>query len=499
MTHYTTLLEKIQEINDLEKATAVLGWDREVMMPKGGATARIQQITTLRQLSHSLFIADEIGELIEATAAELDGAGYESQEASLVRVLRRDYDRARKLPPEFVARMSTISGQARVVWVKARQDNDFASFRPWLEQVVGLAQEMAELYGYQDEKYDALLDNYEPGVKTADVRAIFSTVKEALVPLRQAIVERGAPVDDALLHQSYDVEKQKAFAHHIAAAVGYDFERGHLGTAVHPFATSFSRDDVRITTRWNPNFLNESLFGTLHEAGHALYEQGMHPDLSRTPLSRGASMGVHESQSRLMENIVGRSRGFWRAHFPTLQSHFPDQLGAANLEHFYRAINKVQPSLIRVEADEVTYNLHIVLRFELEQALLNGELAVADLPAAWNDKMNELLGVAPPTDTLGVLQDIHWTAPSFGYFPTYALGNLYAAQFAEAAQQQPAIREELANGQTAALLAWLRENIHQHGHKLTPGELITRATGRPLSPAAFVAYVNSKFSEIYAL
>lgn len=499
-TEYHKLLERVHEVNDLGKAAAVLYWDREVNMPAAGAAERIAQMTTMSSLIHRMATSDEMGELIENAAAELDGADYDSNEASLIRLLRRDYANERKLPAEFVARSSAISGQTREAWVRARAENDFAHFRPWLEKVVELCQEMVDYYGYEDEKYDALLDKYEPAMKTAEVRAIFDAVKAELVPLREAIDNSPVKLDDSIVHQPYDVEKQKAFARYIATALGYDFDRGHLGTVVHPFATSFSRNDARITTRWYPDFLNPSLFGTLHECGHAMYEQGTHPDLSRTPLARGTSFGIHESQSRTMENIVGRSRGFWRAHFPTLQSYFPEVLAGSTSEDFYRAINKTQPSLIRVEADELTYNFHIILRFELEQAMLNGDLAVADLPEAWNEKMQALLGITPPNDSEGCLQDVHWSRPGFGYFPTYALGNLYGAQFFETAvAQNPAIIDELEQGKTEALLAWLRENIHQHGKKFTPGELVQRVTGQPLSHEAFMRYATNKFGDLYAL
>jgi len=365
---------------------------------------------------------------------------------------------------------------------------------------VALCQELAGYYGYEDEPYDALLDKYETHMKTAEVRAIFDALKAELVPLREAIDRSSARLDDSILHQPYDVARQQALARVIATALGYDFDRGHLGTVVHPFATSFSRNDARITTRWYPDFLSPSLFGTLHECGHAIYEQGTAPELARTPLARGTSMGIHESQSRMMENLVGRSRPFWQAHFPTLQAHFPEALGHSTAEDFYRAINKTQPSYIRVEADELTYNFHIILRFELEQAMLNGDLAVADLPAAWADKMQALLGITPPNDRQGCLQDVHWSRPGFGYFPTYALGNLYAAQFFEtAAAQDPAVTEELNRGQTGALLAWLRQNIHRHGKKFVPGELVQRVTGRPLSHDAFMRYATAKFSDLYGL
>ena len=499
-TEYQKLLDQVHELNDLGKAAALLYWDREVYMPQGGTAERIAQMTTMSSLIHRMSTSDEMGELIENVAAEIDGVPYDSNEASLIRLLRRTYADARKLPAEYVARSSAISGETREAWVRARKENDFAHFQPWLEQVIALCQEEADYYGYEDERYDALLDKYETNMKTAEVRAIFDAVKAELVPLREAIDNSPVRLDDSIVHRPYDIEKQKAFARDIATALGYDFERGHLGTVVHPFAISFSRNDARITTRWYPDFLNPSLFGTLHESGHAMYEQGTHPDLSRTPLARGTSLGIHESQSRMMENIVGRSRGFWQAHFPTLQGYFPEALGSNTAEDFYRAINKTQPSFIRVEADELTYNFHIILRFELEQAMLNGDLVAADLPAAWNDKMQTLLGITPPNDSQGCLQDVHWSRPGFGYFPTYALGNLYGTQFFEtAAAQNPAIVEELAQGKTNALLAWLRENIHQHGKKFTPGELVQRVTGQPLSHAAFIRYATAKFGELYAL
>ncbi len=497
---FSLLLDRIHEIHDLQKAADLLAWDRQVIMPEAGDEVRVHQITTLRRLAHVMFTDDNVGELIEDAALAIDGAAYESNEASLIRYLRETYDEERRLPAEFVARVSEISGKAHRIWVRARENNDYASFAPWLKEIVGLGREMAELYGYENEIYDALLDKYERGSRTSDVRALFSATRDAIVPMLAAIAGRQHMVSDNVLRQHYDVDAQKKFARYIAEAVGYDFDRGHLGTAVHPFASSFSRNDARITSRWYPDYLCPSLFGALHESGHAIYEQNTHADLTRTPLARGTSMGIHESQSRMFENYVGRSRSFWNAHFPRLQETFPTQLRDVTAEDFYLAINKVQPSFIRVEADELTYNLHIILRFELEQALLTGDLTVADLPTAWNDKMSELLGVTPPDDTHGVLQDIHWTRPSFGYFPTYALGNLYAAQFFEAAQQQsPAISAELEAGETTALLSWLRENIHQHGRKFKPGEIVERVTGKPLSHEAFVDYAAEKFGEIYGL
>ena len=497
---YQALLQKVNQIHDLEKAAQLLAWDRQVIMPQAGNEIRVQQMTTLRQLIHEMFTADEFGQLIADAAAETTDYPYDSNEASLVRYLQDEYADRCKLPADFITRRAEISGRATPVWVQARQDNDFAAFQPWLEQVVELGQEMAGYYGYENDPYDALVDKFEKGITTAEVRALFDAQKEATLPLLNAIQEQGRPVDDALVNQHFPIDQQKAFAHYIAPFVGYDFDRGYLGTAVHPFASSFSRWDARITTRWYAHFLNPSLFGTLHESGHAIYEQGTHPDLARTPLARGTSSGIHESQSRMMENVVGRSWGFWQRHFPALRDHFPDQFNGVSARDFYRAVNKVKPSFIRVEADEVTYNLHIILRFELEQALISGDLAATDLPTAWNDKMQEMVGVTPPTDREGVLQDIHWTRPSFGYFPTYALGNLYAAQFhAAAVEQDPTIGEQLADGDATPLIAWLGDNIHQHGRKFTPGELVQRATGKPLSHRPFVRYLIEKFTDIYEL
>lgn len=499
-TKYEALVHKVQEIDDLNKAASVLAWDKEVNMPSAGLSERVMQMTTLSKLIHKMATSDEMGEMIEQAAAEVNDLATDSHEASLMRVLNRQYANARKLTPEHVARTSKVSGLAHHAWIKARAENDFAAFQPWLEQVIELSQEQAALYGYEDEAYDALLDKYETDMKTAEVRAIFQSVKDALVPLREAIDARGTAVNDALLHQSYPISKQKKFAHYIADAIGYDFSRGHLGTVVHPFAISFSRNDSRITTRWHDDFVSPALFGTLHESGHAMYEQGTHPDYSRTPLARGTSLGIHESQSRMMENLVGRNAGFWKIHFPKLQETFPGQLGNHTANEFYRAINKVQSSFIRVESDELTYNFHIILRFELEQAMLNGDLKAADLPTAWNDKMLASLGIVPPTDTQGCLQDVHWTRPMLGYFPTYALGNLYASQFYETAvSQHPNIIDELNQGKTETLVEWLRENIHQHGKKYTPQELVQRVTGKPLSQDAFIRYVTQKFGGIYQL
>lgn len=497
---YDILLAEVHELHDLGKAAAVLSWDREVNMPPQGEAARVEQMTTLRRLIHQRSVSDAALERLEAAAESLGDADPEGDPACLVRVLRRDVAQARRLPEAFVVESSQVGAKAWQVWRAAREADDYASFRPHLERLIALQRTKAELLGHDGEPYDALLDLYEEGARCSELRAIFDAVKAATVPLLEAILSDGRPVDDAPLHQPFPLEQQAAFARYIAGAVGYDFTRGHLGTATHPFATSFSRDDARITTRWDPGFLNPALFGTLHECGHAIYEQGTDAALARTPLARGTSSGIHESQSRMIENLVGRSFGFWTAHYTTLQSHFPSQLGGLSLADFHRAINKVQPSLIRVEADELTYNLHIILRFELEQALLSGDLSTTDLPAAWNDAMGSLLGVRPRNDREGVLQDVHWSGSSFGYFPTYALGNLYAAQLhASAIAERPEIASDLAEGRCASLLDWMGRTVHRHGRKFPPRVLIERATGRGLDAAPFLDYVREKFQAIYDL
>lgn len=500
MTKYQRLLERVYEIQDLRKAVRVLTWDREVNMPTGGDTARANQISTLKKISHALFTSDEMGELIQAATVEINGTGHRSTEASLIRQLQRDYARARQLPAEFVSQQAYVNSNAISIWKKARADNDFALYLPWLERIIDIAQEQAEYLGFQDERYDALLDIYEPGATTAQVRRLFDKSKNELKPLYQAIGRRRNQVDDSFLRQPYDLAKQLEFAYYLATAVGYDFNRGHLATAIHPFSTSLSRDDVRITTRFNPTFLNSSMFATLHEAGHAMYVQNVDPLLTRTPLAKETSAGLDESQSRMVENIVGRSLGFWRVHLPHLRRLFPDQLGDISAEQFFLAVNKVQPGFIRVDADELSYNMHIILRFELELAMLNNELQAKELPAAWNDKMHEYLGIVPPTDSLGCLQDIHWPMVGFGYFPSYALGNLYAAQFYEAAiLQEPEIFEEIEQGKTNRLMAWMARNIHVHGRKFTPAEITQNATGKELSERAFVRYANTKFGHVYRI
>ncbi len=492
------LKTRLGEIRDLNKAAAVLSWDQQTYMPPGGAAARAEQLATLQKTAHNWFIADEIGELLEALNNDETGWDYDSDEASLVRVVARDYEKARKVPSELVAEFARVTTLAHEAWAKAREQSDFSQFQPHLEKIVELNVRLAEALGYEDRIYDPLLDQFEPEMKTAHVAAIFDDLKAELVPLVKAISERANSVDDSILRQTYEEQKQWDFGVEVIKDFGFDFTRGRQDKSVHPFTTSFSIGDVRLTTRVDPNYLPTALFGTLHECGHGLYEQGISPSLERTSLDDGASLGIHESQSRLWENLVGRSREFWSHYFPRLQAVFPGQLAGVDVETFYRAINRVEPSLIRVEADEVTYNLHIMLRFELENEMLEGKVKIADLPEAWNAGMEANLGIAPPNDALGVLQDVHWSGGMMGYFPTYSLGNLISVQFFDKAKTDiPSLPDQIAAGKFDELLSWLRENIHRHGRKYTPAELVKRVTGNELTATNYVAYIKTKFSDIY--
>jgi len=496
----TALKKRLETVATLGQVNALLDWDMQTQMPFGAAESRARHLSTLAQLAHDMFVADETGKLLESAEQELKGADYDSDDASLVRVARRDFDRERKIPSDLVAELARASTLAHEVWVKARAENDFKAFIPALRQLVDLKIRAAECYGYTDHIYDALLDAYEPGLKTADVAATFEGLRKDLVPLVHAIGERVKRVDDSVLHQRYDEDLQRRFAEMAIRRFGYDFNRGRQDRAVHPFCTNFSRDDVRITTRFDPMWLNPALFGTLHETGHALYEQNVGANLEGTILCGGTSLGVHESQSRLWENIVGRGRHFWAYFFPILQTFFPDQLGSVPVETFYRAINRVEPSFIRVEADEATYNLHIMLRFELETDMLTGKVRLEDLPEAWNSKFKDYLGIVPPTDTLGVLQDVHWSSGLIGYFPTYSIGNLLSAQLYEKAlADHPSIPSEIERGEFGTLLNWMREHVHQYGRKYEPQELVVKATGKPLDAQAYMRYLKGKFGEIYGI
>ncbi len=496
---YDKLLIRLKDLTNVNAAMQVLGWDQQVNMPSGGAPARAAQFSTLSRIAHEMTTGDETAKLLEAAESDLEGIDYDTDEASMLRYFRRQYDQATKYPAEFVAEIASATALAHEVWAKAREDNDFAHFLPTLEKLVDLMQRAAEYLGYEgDNPYDAMLDQYERGMTYDKVKTIFDGHKQGLIDLIKAVSESDQ-VDDSFLHQAFSQDKQREFGLWVIEQFGYDFTRGRLDVAVHPFATNFSVNDVRITTRFDDNWLNPALFGMMHEAGHGMYELGVAQALDGTPLAGGTSLGVHESQSRMWENIVGRSKGFWSWALPKLKETFP-QLADVDLDTFYKGINKVSPSLIRVEADEATYNLHIMLRFELENDMMNGKVALKDLPQAWNERFETFLGITPPNDTLGVLQDVHWSAGLLGYFPTYALGNLLSVQYYnKAVETHPAIPDEIASGKFDTLLGWLRDNIHTHGSKFTSEELTKRVTGANIDSGPYIQYLTDKFGGVYKL
>ncbi len=492
------LKTRLIEINDIRSAAALLRWDQTTYMPPGGAAARGRQLATLSRLAHEKFTDPAIGKLLDDLRSYEESLPYDSDEASLIRVTRRDYERAVKVPPEFMAEFNSHAAAAYEAWTRARPANDFAMVEPYLEKTLDLSRQLADFFPGYEHIADPLIDFADEGMKASILRALFAELRDQLVPMAEAITVQ-PPADDSCLHQTFPEAEQLAFGIEIIKQFGYDFERGRQDKTHHPFMVKFSLGDVRITTRVKENDLSEALFSTMHEAGHALYEQGIRPDFEGTPLAGGTSAGVHESQSRLWENIVGRSRGFWEFYYPKLQAVFPDQLGSVSLDIFYRAINKVQRSLIRTDADEVTYNLHVMIRFDFELEMLEGRLAVRDLPEAWRERYKTDLGVVPPDDRDGVLQDVHWFSSSIGgSFQGYTLGNILGAQFFDAAlKAHPEITSEIENGQFSTLHQWLKENIYQHGRKFTAPELIERVTGGPLSIEPYLRYLRQKYGELY--
>ena len=491
------LKEILGEVSDLNHAASVLSWDQQVNMPPGGGEARGQQLATLGKLSHEKSTSDKVGKLLDDLKQEF--AGSDSDDAALVRVAARNFDKTMRVPSEFVSEQAVVTTAAFEAWVEAKKKSDFSIFHPHLEKVFDLARKYVSFFPPSDHPYDVLLDDYEPGMKTADVQGIFDKLRPQQVKLIRNI-KSAKQVKADFLHKKYTEKKVWDFSAAIASKFGYDFTRGRQDKAAHPFETSFSVNDVRITNRYEPDNPLATLFSGMHEAGHAMYEQGINPAYERTPLANGVSSAVHESQSRMWENLVGRSLPFWEYFFPELKKTFPTQLDGISAKTFYKAINKVEPTFIRVNADEATYNLHIMLRLELEIAMIEGKIAIKDLPEIWNTKMQEYLGITPPDDAHGVLQDIHWSAGLIGYFPTYALGNLVSAQLWEKINKDIRdLDQQIHNGKFDALLAWLRKNIHVHGHKYDPQDLVQKVAGSKIDPSAYVRYLTKKYSDIYGL
>ncbi len=486
-------------MHDLNSARAVLDWDQQTYMPSGGAEGRACQISTLSEIAHRKFTSKEMGRLLDELLPMVEGLPPDSDDACLVKSVRKSYEKSTKVPAKLVSEMSKASALGHHSWEKARAESKFLTFRPDLEKLVELKRRYAALFAPYEHVYDPLLDDFERGMKTSEVAEVFSKLRPAQVGLLKRIATK-PQVDDSFLKGDFDAQRQMDFSTEVIGRFGYDWKRGRQDKSAHPFTTSFGIDDVRITTRVVPGMPCSCLFSSMHECGHALYEQGISASLARTPLAEGASMAVHESQSRLWENIVGRSLEFWTFAFPRFQRAFPAQLRGVGLEKFYKAVNKVAPSLIRVEADEATYNLHIMLRFEIEMKLMEGSLEAADLPCEWNSRMKEFLGVEPPDDASGVLQDVHWSMGAFGYFPTYALGNLIAAQIWEKAiAEAPEIPERISKGEFGELLSWLRGRLHIHGAKFAPQETVERVTGSRIDHAPFLRLLGEKYSKIYGL
>jgi carboxypeptidase Taq len=494
---FDELRQRLAEIGDLGKAGSLLSWDQHVMMPPRGAAIRAEQLATVGRIAHEKFIAPEMGKLIDDLRGWAEGHDYDSFEASLVRVAARDWEKASRVPADLRAEMSRSSALAYRVWIDARKDNDFSGFLPALRQNLDLRKRYIDCFDVGDEPYDIVLDDYERGMKTAEVRRIFDYLKEHQAPLVKEVVARGVEEKPA---KNLALEPQKTLELEIAREFGFDDDAWRLDPTVHPFASGTGINDIRITTRYFKEHLG-GLFGTMHEFGHGLYEHQIDESLERSPLARGVSLGMHESQSRMWENLVGRSLPFWRRFFPRLQELFPDDFRGYDAERWYREVNAVEPSLIRVEADEATYNLHIILRFELEQAMLADAFPLEQLPEEWNRRMYEYLGIDVPSDTDGVLQDVHWSGGSIGYFPTYALGNLISAQIWEKVTADiPDLEAGFEAGEFAPLRDWLREHLHRHGRKYTPAETLERVVGTSqIDPEPYVRYLRTKLAGIYRI
>ena len=497
---YEELIRRVREAAMLGSAAAVLGWDRETYMPRKGAPHRAAQLALLAGMVHEKFTDPRVGDLIAAVEGTDEVADPLSAPAVNTRELRRVYDRATKLPRELVEEIAHTTSLAHGEWVEARANADFKHFQPWLEKIVALKIREADCYGHSGNRYDALLEDYEPGATTAWLEGVFAPLREDLVALLGAIQGASRRPDAAILHRTYPVDRQQLFGRVAAAAIGFDFEAGRVDTVTHPFCSGIGPGDTRLTSRYNERDFGDAFFTIVHETGHGLYDQGLPAGHWGTPRGDCVSLGIHESQSRLWENFVARGLPFWRHFFPIAQQFFPAALGDVALDALHFAINDVRPSFIRVDADEVTYNLHIILRFEIEQALLSGDLAVADLPTAWNAKFAAFFGITPPDDAQGCLQDVHWSHGGLGYFPTYTLGNLNAAQlFAAAREAMPDLDKEFARGRFGDLLAWLRENIHSRGMQYRAPELIEITTGEPLTHTHLITHLRTKLEPLYGL
>lgn len=498
---YSEVCQRSRRITALSTVNEALGWDERTHLPPAGGDYRAEQSTLLAGLLHQEWIDPKFGEQLDELKGALgDGGDSHDDMAVVVRRLKRQRDKRVKLPQTLVEELARAAILGQQAWQEAREKDNFPAFQPRLERMIELKRQQAEALGYPQCPYDALLDEFEPDALTADVAKVLEGLRESLVPLVAKIQASGRKPNTSILHRSFPIDAQERLGRMASAAIGFDFNRGQLDVTAHPFCSTLGPNDSRITTRYYENYFNAAFFGILHESGHGIYDQGQPTEHFGTPLGEFVSLGIHESQSRLWENLVGRSRAFWNHFYPLAQQHFPAALGDVSLDDFHFAVNDVRPSLIRIEADEVTYNLHILIRFELERALLDKKLEAADLPEAWNVKYKQYLGVVPPSNKDGVLQDVHWSAGLIGYFPTYSLGNLYSAQFfAKAEADIGNMAEQFAQGNFKPLLTWLRENVHRHGQRYSASELVERATGRPLSARPLVEHLTAKMGVLYGL
>ena len=493
---YESYKNRMRKIADINGAISVMAWDKEVNLPKNGAAARSQQMATLSGMAHELFTAAEFGEELKALVTNEE---LSSEERRNVILTQKDYNRSTKLPTEFVIRRSQVVSEAYHAWVKAREVNDFGVYKDALKKIVAIAREAAELFGYEDHPYDALLDMYEPNAKTADLIVLFKDVREQLVNFVKVLKEK-PQVEKEFLSKFYDKDKQWDFGLDLLKNMGYDFDGGRQDISAHPFTITFAPTDVRVTTRVDENDLSNMIWSCIHEGGHGLYEQGLKWENYGLPLGAACSLGIHESQARMWENNVGRSHAYWQAHYADLQKVFPENLGNVSLDDFYKGMNQIAPNEIRTEADELHYHFHVLIRFEIEKELMEGTLEVDNLDTVWNQKYSEYMGIEITNDNEGILQDIHWSHGSIGYFPTYSLGSFYAAQFfAQAQKEIPNLMNEISDGNNSNLLAWLRQNIHQHGRYFTPEELCIKITGEKLNFKYFMDYAKQKFGSIYGI
>ncbi len=497
---YEELIRRTKEVSLLGSCGSVLGWDERTYMPRGGAAHRAEQLALLAGMVHERATAPEIGDLLSQVEGSELAADPRSVAAVNVREVRRSYDRLVKLPRSLVEELARVTTMAQQVWTEARAGSDFGMFRPHLEKVLDLKRQEAAALGTGEAAYDALLEDYEPGETAANLTRVLGALREELVELVGAIADSGRAPDASVLEGDFPVDRQEAFGKGAAAAIGFDFERGRLDVTTHPFCSGIGPGDTRITTRYNPKVFSEAFFGIMHEAGHGLYDQGLDTEHYGTPMGGAVSLGIHESQSRMWENFVGRSRAFWTHFFPKAQDAFPGALDGVAQDEFIFAINRVQPSFIRVEADEATYNLHILLRFEMEQALIEGDLQAGDVPGAWNETFERYFGLTPPDDARGCLQDIHWSGGGIGYFPTYSLGNLYAAQFTEQARVDLGdLDEPFAEGRFGPLKDWLTEKIYRQGMRYRASELVEEVTGKPLSHRPLMDHLRAKYGPLYGI